>query len=123
MLDSMQLNQEQQKAVNFGLEASTPSKRPLLIIAGAGTGKTNTLAHKTAQLILNGTSPDRILLMTFARRAAGELSSRANKIVTQELSKIGKKSHAIKITWMGTFHSIAARLLREHATAIGLNSD
>jgi len=123
MLDTAQLNQEQQEAVNFGVNRSSTTSPPLLIIAGAGTGKTNALAHKTAQLILNGASPERILLMTFARRAAGELSSRANRIVEQQLRQ--KKQHVspVKITWMGTFHSIAARLLREHANAIGLDSD
>ncbi|MBU3003942.1 ATP-dependent helicase [Paraglaciecola arctica] len=133
MLDTMLLNKEQQQAVECADLESTDSisnnnQAPLLIIAGAGTGKTNTLAHKTAQLILNGKSPDRILLMTFARRAASELSSRANRIVEQQLMKKTGKGKAptyqsIKISWMGTFHSIAARLLREHANAIGLESD
>ena len=124
MLDTMKLNEEQQRAVNFGLsKPNTVSSTPLLIIAGAGTGKTNTLAHKTAQLILNGVSPDRILLMTFARRAAGELSSRANSIVEQHLRKNNKHYQPVKISWMGTFHSIAARLLREHSNAIGLETD
>jgi len=129
MLDTMLLNKEQQQAVDFGVGSASDNKSPLLIIAGAGTGKTNTLAHKTAQLILNGASPERILLMTFARRAAGELSSRANRIVEQQLhkektqGKVSKAYQAVKISWMGTFHSISARLLREHASAIGLESD
>lgn len=123
----MLLNIEQQKAVECAETGAMPNNSPLLIIAGAGTGKTNTLAHKTAQLILNGESPDRILLMTFARRAAGELSSRANRIIQQQLYKESSKDkklyQPIKISWMGTFHSISARLLREHANAIGLESD
>ena len=123
MLDTMLLNKEQQQAVEFCVGSDAQNKSPLLIIAGAGTGKTNTLAHKTAQLILNGASPERILLMTFARRAAGELSSRANRIVEQQLVKQKKHYQAVKISWMGTFHSVAARLLREHATAIGLEND
>jgi DNA helicase-2/ATP-dependent DNA helicase PcrA len=126
MLNTTMLNKEQLKAVDCESFDGESNKSPLLIIAGAGTGKTNTLAHKTAQLVLNGASPDRILLMTFARRAAGELSSRANQIM-QQLHKVKNKNKsslpAIKITWMGTFHSIAARLLREHANAIGLESD
>ncbi|WP_166424531.1 ATP-dependent helicase [Paraglaciecola sp. 20A4] len=127
MLDTMLLNIQQQKAVECTDANGMLNKSPLLIIAGAGTGKTNTLAHKTAQLILNGESPDRILLMTFARRAAGELSLRANRIIEQQRHKKSAKDknryQPSKITWMGTFHSIAARLLREHATAIGLESD
>ena len=127
MLNTTLLNIEQQKAVEYSGADAKLNKSPLLIIAGAGTGKTNTLAHKTAQLILNGESPDRILLMTFARRAASELSSRANRIIQQQLYKESSKDkasyQAIKISWMGTFHSIAARLLREHASAIGLESD
>jgi len=123
MLDTMLLNKEQQQAVEFCVGSDAQNKSPLLIIAGAGTGKTNTLAHKTAQLILNGASPERILLMTFARRAAGELSSRANRIIEQQLVKQKKHYQAVKISWMGTFHSVAARLLREHATAIGLEND
>jgi len=122
MLNTMQLNTKQNEAVNFGVN-SDELMQPLLIIAGAGTGKTNTLAHKTAQVILNGASPERILLMTFARRAAGELSSRTNLIIEQQLHKEQKKHQPIKISWMGTFHSIAARLLREHANSIGLESD
>lgn len=128
MLDTMLLNKEQQAAVDCAESDTKHNQSPLLIIAGAGTGKTSTLAHKTAQLILNGESPDRILLMTFARRAAAELSSRANRIVEQQLHKQnsqGKKQQhqPIKISWMGTFHSISARLLREHANAIGLEND
>ena len=123
MIESVALNQEQQEAVDYALPKSNQGKGPLLIIAGAGTGKTNTLAHKTAQLILQGASPERILLMTFARRAAAELSSRANNIVEQHFRKTNKTYAPVKISWMGTFHSIAARLLREHANVIGLESD
>ena len=123
MLDTLLLNKEQQKAVEYGEGDQNSGKSPLLIIAGAGTGKTNTLAHKTAHLILRGASPDRILLMTFARRAATELSSRANRIVEQQLRKDKKHYQPVKINWMGTFHSISARLLREHAHAIGLDRD
>jgi len=122
MSSTIKLNARQNDAVNFGLNKKAPMQ-PLLIIAGAGTGKTNTLAHKTAQVILNGASAERILLVTFARRAASELSSRTNRIIEQQLRKEKKKYQPIKIAWMGTFHSIAARLLREHASSIGLESD
>ncbi|OUS26426.1 ATP-dependent DNA helicase [Gammaproteobacteria bacterium 45_16_T64] len=129
MLNTTLLNEQQSAAVHFGLDDQNSSlspaviSPPLLIIAGAGTGKTNTLAHRTAQLILSGVSPERILLMTFARRAAGELSSRANRIVEQQSRKDSKHYQPINISWMGTFHSIANRLLRIHGKSIGLESD
>jgi len=66
---SVDLNQSQRTAVEHGVGDSRPAA-PLLIIAGAGTGKTNTLAHRVARLVLNGTDPKRILLLTFSRRAA-----------------------------------------------------
>jgi DNA helicase-2/ATP-dependent DNA helicase PcrA len=124
MLSTSLLNSEQQNAVCYSHDTD-PAKPsgPLLIIAGAGTGKTNTLAHKTAHLILNGASPERILLMTFARRASNELASRANRIVEQQMAAQKKSFKAVKISWMGTFHSVAARLLRSHAGAIGLDQN
>lgn len=72
---------------------------------------------------MSGAEPERILLMTFARRAANELSSRANRIVEKTMRQQNRAYQPIKINWMGTFHSIAARLLREHASAIGLDND
>ena len=119
-----QLNPEQKRAVTFGSSCDKGKlSPPLLIIAGAGTGKTNTLAHKTAQLILNGADPDKLLLLTFARRAASELASRANAIVERTMRGNNQNFQPVKISWIGTFHSVAARLLREHATAIGLTVD
>ena len=58
---------------------------PLLVIAGAGSGKTNTLAHRVAHLLIRGADPRRILLMTFSRRAASELTRRVERITTQAL--------------------------------------
>jgi DNA helicase II / ATP-dependent DNA helicase PcrA len=67
------LNTEQRRAVEHGVsEMDAVPGMPLLVIAGAGTGKTNTLAHRVAHLIVNGADPRRILLMTFSRRAASE---------------------------------------------------
>ncbi|HEX6266920.1 MAG TPA: ATP-dependent helicase, partial [Burkholderiales bacterium] len=94
-------------------EAATCGQRPLLIIAGAGTGKTNTLAHRVAHLILEGTSPERILLLTFTRRAAIEMTRRAQRIV-------GEVMKEVRLPWSGTFHSIANRLIRRHCKAVGL---
>ena len=93
------------------LAAATAPPSPLLIIAGAGTGKTNTLAHRVAHLIKEGADPGRILLLTFTRRAAEIMTRRAERIV-------GRKA---RVSWSGTFHSIANRLLRLHASAAGLD--
>jgi DNA helicase-2/ATP-dependent DNA helicase PcrA len=75
------LNPQQRRAVEHGVreKACAPSA-PLLVIAGAGSGKTNTLAHRVAHLIVNGADPRRILLMTFSRRAATEMTRRVERI-------------------------------------------
>ena len=92
---------------------------PLLIIAGAGTGKTNTLAHRVAHLVLNGVAPERILLLTFSRRASQEMIRRARRIVAKALTARAdgddKAPGVARLTWAGTFHSIANRLLRRYA--------
>ena len=75
------LNPNQRRAVEHGVQTGrAPPAAPLLVIAGAGSGKTNTLAHRVAHLIVNGADPRRILLMTFSRRAAGEMASRVERI-------------------------------------------
>ena len=92
---------------------------PLLVIAGAGSGKTNTLAHRVAHLIVNGADPRRILLMTFSRRAATEMTRRVERIARQVMGdRAGVMTDAL--TWAGTFHGIGARLLRDYAGQIGL---
>ena len=78
------LNLEQRAAVEHGVsEGTSKIPGPLLIIAGAGSGKTNTLAHRVAHLIVNGVDPRRILLMTFSRRAASEMARRVERICAQ----------------------------------------
>ena len=89
---------------------------PLLIIAGAGTGKTNTLAHRVAHLVREGVNPQRILLLTFTRRAAQEMTRRAQRIV-------GEVQREVRLPWSGTFHSIANRLIRRHAARVGLDAN
>ena len=113
------LNPEQRRAVEHGAGLAVPG--PLLVIAGAGSGKTNTLAHRVAHLIVRGADPRRILLMTFSRRAATEMSRRVERIAARVM---GTSSGAVTdaLTWSGTFHGIGARLLREHATQIGLDT-
>src|SRR6476660_1374094 len=115
------LNTEQRCAVEHGVfEQNFTSGGPLLVIAGAGSGKTNTLAHRVAYLIANGADPRRILLMTFSRRAASEMIKRVERISRKAMGdKAGILTDAL--TWAGTFHGIGARLLREYAEQIGLN--
>lgn len=83
---------------------------PLLVIAGAGTGKTTTLAHRIAQLVIDGADPRRILLLTFSRRASQEMIRRAQRV-----------TKGADLPWAGTFHAIGSRLLRMHALALGLD--
>ncbi|MEY9142056.1 ATP-dependent helicase [Bradyrhizobium elkanii] len=115
------LNDRQREAVEHGI--GLPDGKvggPLLIIAGAGSGKTNTLAHRVAHLILSGADPRRILLMTFSRRAAAELGRRVERICAKTLGdKAGVLADAI--AWAGTFHGIGARILREYAIELGLD--
>jgi DNA helicase-2/ATP-dependent DNA helicase PcrA len=73
------LNPEQRRAIEHGAVGSGPFA-PLLAITGAGSGKTNTLAHRVAHLIVNGVDPRRVLLMTFSRRAASEMTKRVERI-------------------------------------------
>jgi DNA helicase-2/ATP-dependent DNA helicase PcrA len=110
------LNTEQRSAVEHGGAAAPP----LLIIAGAGSGKTNTLAHRVGHLIVQGADPRRILLLTFSRRAAAEMAQRVQRVASQVMPELaGSLSGAL--TWSGTFHAIGARLLREYAEHIGLD--
>jgi DNA helicase-2/ATP-dependent DNA helicase PcrA len=115
------LNAEQRRAVEHGVtKLDCLSGGPLLVIAGAGSGKTNTLAHRVAHLIVNGADPRRILLMTFSRRAAAEMTKRVERISRKAMGdKAGVMTDAL--TWAGTFHGIGARLLREYSEQIGLN--
>jgi DNA helicase-2/ATP-dependent DNA helicase PcrA len=105
------LNPQQRAAVEYGVGGEA-APGPLLIIAGAGTGKTNTLAHRVAHLVMNKIQPDRILLLTFSRRAAQEMTRRAQRILGEARATNDKHSgHATEITWSGTFHGIGGGLL------------
>jgi len=121
------LNGPQRKAASYG-EAIAGGKGfkagPLLIVAGAGTGKTDTLAHRVAHLAIHGVDPARILMLTFTRRAAAEMRRRAHDIVKRALNEpLGGVSHTIsqRLTWAGTFHSIGNRLLRHYARHLKLD--
>jgi DNA helicase-2/ATP-dependent DNA helicase PcrA len=121
-----QLNAQQHAAVDHGIGSnaqvhSTPPSpaAPLLVIAGAGSGKTLTLAARVARLVLAGADPQRILLLTFSRRAAAEMNKRVGRMLHQALG-FSALQPAPSLPWSGTFHAVAARMLREHAARIGL---
>jgi DNA helicase II / ATP-dependent DNA helicase PcrA len=112
------LNPQQRRAVEHGgLPLSDAG--PLLIIAGAGSGKTSTLAHRVVHLIENGADPRRIMLLTFSRRAAAEMMRRVDRILaTLTQARVSGMTDAM--SFAGTFHSVGARFLREYAEDIGL---
>jgi DNA helicase-2/ATP-dependent DNA helicase PcrA len=119
------LNDAQRAAATHGSRDAQGrfASPPLLVIAGAGTGKTNTLAHRVAQLVLNGVDPGRILLLTFTRRAAEEMTRRAERIVAESLAaRAATRTPAVRLPWAGTFHSVANRLLRRYACEVGLDA-
>jgi len=110
------LNDQQRAAATFG-------DFPLLIIAGAGTGKTNTLAHRVAHLISTGVNPARILLLTFTRRASAEMLKRVGSILAStSATKAAPAAMAARV-WGGTFHATANRLLRIYARQLGLGEN
>ena len=91
---------------------------PLLIVAGAGTGKTDTLAYRVAHLVVHGVDPARIMMLTFTRRAATEMRRRAYELAKVTLNEtLGGVSQSIlqRMSWAGTFHSVGNRLLRHYA--------
>lgn len=97
------LNEPQAQAVTHG-------PGPLMIIAGAGSGKTRVLTFRIAHLIENGVDPFRILSLTFTNKAAGEMRARIEKVVGYEARNI----------WMGTFHAVFAKILRIEARFWGI---
>ena len=100
-----ELNQQQ-------LAAVTAAPGPLLVIAGAGSGKTRTLTYRVAYLLENGIDPRNILLLTFTNKAAREMLDRVANLLPVDASGL----------WGGTFHSIGNRILRRHGTALGYSS-
>jgi DNA helicase II / ATP-dependent DNA helicase PcrA len=94
------------------LEAAMHGDGPLIIVAGAGTGKTRTLTSRVASLLERGVTPERVLLLTFTRRAAEEMRSRA--------ATLCGAGDAARRIWGGTFHAVAHRLITEYADSLGL---
>jgi DNA helicase-2/ATP-dependent DNA helicase PcrA len=121
------LNPAQREAVAHGEPCAGGGLRasPLLVIAGAGTGKTSTLAHRVARLLLAGVAPERMLLLTFTRRAAQEMTRRAQRVMAEALSaQAGSATRVpenLRLPWSGTFHAIGNRLIREYAPRLGLD--
>src|SRR5580700_10306973 len=101
-----ELNEQQHAAV-------TAPPGPALVIAGAGSGETRTLIYRVAFLLEQGIPPESILLLTFTNKAAKEMMRRVADLLGGELSSL----------WGGTFHSIAARVLRRHAPLLGFQPD
>jgi DNA helicase-2/ATP-dependent DNA helicase PcrA len=114
-----QLNAAQLEAATFA------GTGPLLVIAGAGTGKTSTLAHRVARLLLGGAAPERLLLLTFTRRAALEMTRRAQRVIGEAIAGRAGKGRAaptvLRMPWAGTFHSVGNRLIRQHAHRLGID--
>ncbi len=122
VLGAVRLNEAQARAAGFGIDAGNGEPgAPLLVIAGAGSGKTLTLAARVARLVLAGADPGRLLLLTFSRRAAQEMERRVGRVLHDALGLAGTRA-APRLAWCGTFHSVGARLLRLHAAAIGLDA-
>ncbi len=94
-------------------DAVTAPPGPALVIAGAGSGKTRTLTYRVAYLLEQGIPPERILLLTFTNKAAGEMMRRVTDLLGHELTSL----------WGGTFHSIGNRILRQHAPLLGFQRD
>ncbi|MDE2092325.1 MAG: ATP-dependent helicase [Burkholderiales bacterium] len=118
------LNAQQRSAVEHGLERMSGGgppalPGPMLVIAGAGSGTTLTRAARVARLVLAGADPQRLLLLTFSRRAAHEMERRVGRLLHQALGYTATQ-RAPRLYWAGTFHGIGARLLREYAAQIGL---
>ncbi len=95
------------------LDAVTYPGRPMLVVAGAGSGKTRVITFRLARLVASGADPRRILAVTFTNKAAGELRERVGSLLKSGVSGL----------WVGTFHSVSARLLRQWGTAVGLRKD
>jgi len=123
------LNEAQRDAVRHGTDpvSGMTVGDPLLVIAGAGSGKTSTLAHRVAHLIECGADPRRMLLLTFSRRSALEMTRRAEQILRQRRAQEDVAwdapipLHDGRLRWSGTFHAIANRLLRLYADVAALD--
>ena len=95
-------------------EAVLHTEGPLVVFAGAGSGKTRVITHRVAHLVVDHqVYPSRILAVTFTNKAAGEMRQRLEQLVPGGVGGM----------WVGTFHALCARLLRRHADAVGIAKD
>jgi DNA helicase-2/ATP-dependent DNA helicase PcrA len=131
LLDKLNPAQREAACHGIGDTVAPSAPEPLLVIAGAGTGKTATLAHRVANLLDHGVPPDQVLLLTFSRRAAVEMTRRVDRLLARAAVERAKLTGATlqrpaamprrdALPWAGTFHSVGARLLREYAPYIGV---
>ncbi|KKU36957.1 MAG: ATP-dependent DNA helicase PcrA [Candidatus Wolfebacteria bacterium GW2011_GWC2_46_275] len=109
MIHFEELNDKQRAAVEHG-------EGPLLIVAGAGSGKTKTLTSRLAALLHSGVKPENIVAITFTNKAAGEMKERTEKLLAQD-------KESFKAMFLGTFHSFGARILKKEARLFGRNSN
>ncbi|MEY9459756.1 superfamily I DNA/RNA helicase [Bradyrhizobium ottawaense] len=110
------LNREQREAVNYGIkDVKAKQHRPLLIVAGAGSGKTRVLSARIGRLIACGAEPGRMFVATFTRKASQEMIERIRSTIKGELN-----GASISLPYAGTFDSIAYKLLQEFAGQVGL---
>ena len=108
-----ELNDQQFAAVTATGADGTVNSGPMLVIAGAGSGKTRTLTYRVAWLVEHGVPPGRILLLTFTNKAAKEMLRRVENLLPTDISAI----------WGGTFHHVGNRILRRHAKLLGFGND
>ena len=111
-----ELNKQQRRAVLHGRKLPKMICGPLLVIAGAGSGKTKVIAARVAEILSCGVDPNRIMLLTFSRRAARELVNRVQKVTEHNF-----QGAYFECPWAGTFHSVAVKLLRKHGRRIGIS--
>ena len=109
------LNAKQRSAVAYGISSGNTKSGPLLILAGAGTGKTRTLAARVAHLLTHNADPHKLLILSFGRQAARDIGRRAKQASRSVRPEV-------RLAWVGTFHYAAARLLRRYASHVGLSS-
>ena len=98
------LNKQQRKAVVHGCKHPKMKHKPLLVIAGAGSGKTRVIAARVAEILLKGVDPSRILLLTFSNKAAREMVDRVLDVTGRFL-----RGEHVRFPWAGTFHSVAVK--------------
>ena len=99
------------------LEAVLHPPGPMVVVAGAGSGKTRVITYRLARLVATGADPRRIVAVTFTNKAAGELRERVDKLLWERM-RVGSRG-----LWVGTFHAISARILRQWGEAVGLRKD